>query len=136
MDVQTLAREVVAFLTPFLPYLVKAGGEAAKEAGKKFGEAAWEQAEALWGKLHPKMEDKPAAQEAVQDTAAAPDDPAAQAALRLQMKKLLAEDETLAAEVARVMQEGSQVVASTVIQQRAGDNAIQIGQARDVHVKK
>ena len=136
MDVQTLAREVVAFLAPFLPYLVKAGGEAAKEAGKKFGEAAWEQAKALWGKLHPKVEAKPAAQEAVQDAAAAPQDEDAQAALRLQLKKLLAEDETLAVEVARLVQEGSQVMASTIIQQKAGDRAIQIGQARDVHIEK
>jgi hypothetical protein len=136
MDVQTLAKEVVTFLAPFLPYLVKAGGEAAKEAGKKFGEAAWEQAKALWGKLHPKVEAKPAAQEAMQDAAAAPQDEDAQAALRLQLKKLLAEDETLASEVARLVQEGSQVMASTVIQQKAGDDAIQIGQARDVHIKK
>ncbi len=134
MDVQTLAKKAAAFLAPFLPYLVMAGGEAAKEAGKKFGEAAWEQAKALWGKLRPKVEAKPAAQEAVQDIAAAPDDPDAQAALRLQLKKLLAEDETLAAEVARLVQEGSQVMASTVIQQKAGDNAIQIGQARDVQI--
>jgi hypothetical protein len=136
VDIQTLAKEVVAFLAPFLPYLVMAGGEAAKEAGKKFGEAAWEQAKALWGKLRPKVEAKPAAQEAVQDAAAAPQDEDAQAALRLQLRKLLAEDETLAGEVTRLVQEGSQVMASTVIQQRAGDNAIQIGQARDVHVKK
>jgi hypothetical protein len=136
MDVQTLAKEVVAFLAPFLPYLVKAGGEAAKEAGKKFGEAAWEQAKALWDKLRPKVEAKPAAHDAVQDAAAAPDDPDAQAALRLQLKKLLTEDETLTTELARLVQEGSQVMASTVIQQKAGDRAIQIGKTRDVHIEK
>jgi len=105
MDVQTLAKEVVTFLAPFLPYLVKVGEEAAKEAGKKFGEAAWEQAKALWGKLRPKVEAKPAAQEAVQDAAAAPDDPDAQAALRLQLKKLLAEDQALAEKVAALLRE-------------------------------
>ena len=51
------------------------------------------------------METKPAAQEAVQDVAKAPEDADAQAVLRLQLKKLLAEDEALAREVAQLWEE-------------------------------
>jgi hypothetical protein len=47
MDPATVALGVSTFLGPFLPYLLKGGEEAAKEAGKKFGAAAWEKAQAL-----------------------------------------------------------------------------------------
>ena len=35
MDVVTLAKDLAVFLTPLLPYLLKAGEKAAEEAGKK-----------------------------------------------------------------------------------------------------
>jgi len=104
MDIQTLSQQLVAFLVPFLPYLLKVGEKAAEEAGKKLGADAWEKAKALWGKLRHKVEAKPAAQEAVQDVAADPQDEDAQAALRLQLKKLL-RDKTLAAEIAQVLED-------------------------------
>jgi hypothetical protein len=105
MDVATLTKEVVVFLAPFLPYLLKAGEKAAEEAGKKLGGDAWEQAKALWSKLRPKVEAKPAAQEAVQDMAQAPANKDAQVALRLQLKKLLTEDTALAQEIAWLTQD-------------------------------
>ena len=40
---------LTAFLSPILPFLIKGGEEAAKEAGKKFGVDAWEKAKAIWG---------------------------------------------------------------------------------------
>ena len=103
MDLQTLAQQIVSFLTPFLPYLLKVGEKAAEEAGKKLGADAWERAKALWAKLRPKVEGKPAAQEAAADVAANPQDEDAQAALRHQLKKLLAEDESLLADVTPIM---------------------------------
>ena len=51
MDISSLATSVVVFLTPFFPYLLSAGEEAIKQVGKKFGEAAWEKAKALWEKI-------------------------------------------------------------------------------------
>lgn len=105
MDVTVLVKDVIPFLAPFLPYLLKAGEKAAEEAGKNLGEAAWERAKALWGRLRPKVEAKPAALEAAQDVASQPDDEDAQTALRLQLKKLLAEDQALAAQVARLWEE-------------------------------
>jgi len=95
-----LTGQIVAFLTPFMPYLLKAGESAAQEAGKNLSEEAWASAKALWAKLRPKVEAKPAALEAAQDVAENPDDEDAQAALRLQLKKLLNEDPALAEAVA------------------------------------
>jgi hypothetical protein len=60
----------------------------------------------LWGKLHPKVAAKAAAQEVVQDAAAAPDNEDIRAALRVQLKKLLADDPGLAAEIVRQLSEG------------------------------
>ena len=97
MDIATLAKDVALFLTPFLPYLLKAGEKAAEEAGKKLGGDTWDRAKGLWGKLQPKVEAKPAAQEAVADAAAEPKNEDAQAALRQQLRKLLAEDDELGA---------------------------------------
>ena len=82
MDVAILGKEITAFLAPFLPDLVKMGGVAAGEASKELSADALESAKALWGKLRPKVEAKPAAQEAVNDVVAAPKDEDAQASLR------------------------------------------------------
>lgn len=123
MDTQSI-HQLTAFLAPFLPYLLKAGEKAAEEAGKKLGEAAWGRAKALWGKLRPKVESRPAAREAVQDLAAAPEDADAQAALRLQLKKLLTEDPALAAEITRLWQE-AQAAGVAVI--AGGTRSVAIG---------
>ena len=89
MDPQ-LPAQLVQLLAPFLPYLLKgvklAGQEAARKLGEKAGEQGFEQAQALWDRLRPKMEARPAALEAAQDAAAHPDDEDALAALRLQLK--------------------------------------------------
>jgi len=75
MDPQFPA-QLVQFLAPFLPYLVKsvklAGQEAAKKLGEKAGEQSLDHAKALWEKLRPKVEARPAALEAVQDVATRP----------------------------------------------------------------
>lgn len=104
MDIQTLSQQLTAFLAPFLPYLLQAGEKVAEEAGKKLGAEAWEQVKALWAKLKPKVEAKPAAQEAVQDLAANPQNEKAQTALQWQLEKLLAEDQALAREVQRMLE--------------------------------
>jgi hypothetical protein len=106
MDPQ-LPAQLVQLLAPYLPYLLKgfklAGQEAAKALGEKAGEQGFEQAKALWDKLRPKMEASPAALEAVQDAADHPNNEDALAALRLQLKKLLAEDQALAQEMTRLV---------------------------------
>ena len=121
-DPNEIARQVAPFLAPFLPYLLKAGEKAAEEAGRKLGAAAWEQAQALWARLRPKVEARPALKEAVADAAANPRDEDALAALRLQLRKLLEEDPALQEEVLRLMQ-------SEVVQRVLAEGGSQI---RDV----
>jgi hypothetical protein len=90
---------LTAFISPFLPFLLKLGGKAAEKATEsaagKFGEASWAKAQAVWDKLSPKIEAKESAKEAAIDVANAPEDEDLQVALKVQLKKLLAEDEAL-----------------------------------------
>jgi hypothetical protein len=127
MDVTTLANDLALLLTPVLPYLLKAGEKAAEEAGKKLGSDMWDRTRAIWAKLRPMVEAKPAAREAVQDAAAAPNDEDIQAALRVQLKKLLAEDEGLAKGIARLWEEAKHAGAIVIA---AGERSVAIG--RDV----
>lgn len=132
MDTENLAQSIVAILTPLMPYLIKLGEKAVEETGKKIGGDTWEQAKALWGKLRSKIEAKPAAQEATQDVTQTSGNENACAALRLQLKKLLSEDKTLAEEVSKLLEKSKTITSSAIIQQQAGNNAIQIVQADDV----
>lgn len=100
MDPVTLT----AFITPFLPFLLKLGNTAADKAAGKFGEDAWAKAKAVWEKLHPKVEAKESAKEAVTDLAATPEDEDLQTALRVQLKKLLESDAALAEAIAQILQ--------------------------------
>jgi hypothetical protein len=104
IDVALLSSALTTFLAPLLPYLVKGGEKAAEEVGGKVAEAGMDLAKRIWGKLRPAVESKPAAQEAVQDVAREPDQEDPRAALRLQLKKLLEQDPTLAQELASLLQ--------------------------------
>lgn len=46
-----LSAALASFLAPFLPYLLKAGGAAAEEAGRH----GWQTARALWSRLGPRL---------------------------------------------------------------------------------
>lgn len=124
MDIPELVRNLTAFLAPFLPYLLRAGEKAAEEAGRKLGEAAWERARTLWARLRPKIEAKPAAQEAVQSAAASPQDEDALGALRFQLRKLLEEDPALREELARLWQE-ARAAGITVV--ALGERSVAVG---------
>jgi hypothetical protein len=104
MEIATLT----AFISPFLPYLLKLGGKAAEKATEtaagKFGEASWSKAQAVWEKLSPKVEAKDSAKEAAIDVANTPEDEDLQVALRVQLKKLLAQDEALGRAIAQILQ--------------------------------
>ncbi len=126
MDVAIAAQ----FLAPLLPYLLKGSIELAKSAagelGKKLTTEAWDGLKRLAEKIQQKAKAKPALREALTDAANAPTDEDALAALRLQLKKLLAEDPDLAAEAARLlagMQPGSTVIASGARSVAIGGNA-------------
>ncbi|MGB8646748.1 MAG: hypothetical protein WCF84_16020 [Anaerolineae bacterium] len=108
MDVSMLVPQVTLMLAPMLPYLLQAGEKVAQEAGQKFGEEAWQEGKALWERLWPRVEARPAAKEAAEDVAAQPTNADRQAALRVQLDKLLSADPALAQELARMVQSGKQ----------------------------
>lgn len=125
MDFGQLARDLTSFLAPLLPYLQKAGEKAAEEAGKGMGGETWEKAKSIWVKLRPKVEGKPAAIEAAQDATKEPHNERAKGALEWQLMKLLAEDDVLAKEIARLW---GQAKATEVVNQNVrGDRNVTIG---------
>ena len=130
MDIATLT----TFITPFLPFLVKLGKEATtaatESAAGKFGEAAWQKAQAVWTALSPKVAAKAATQEAVMDVANAPEDEDCQAALRVQLKKLFAHDEALANAITQILREETSdgIPGNQIVQTVTGNQNQVIGQ--------
>jgi hypothetical protein len=124
MDIGALASLVTTALVPLLPYLLKAGEKAAEETGKTVAGQSWEWAKSLWTKLKPKVEAKPAALEAAQDVAQSPEDEDLQATLRVQLKKLLTEDQSLAEDVSRWLEEGK---AAGINVSAIGERSVAIG---------
>ena len=124
MDIGALASSITTALVPLLPYLYKAGEKAAEETGKTVATQSLEWGKSLWSKLKPKVEAKPAALEAAQDVAHAPEDEDLQVALRVQLKKLLTEDQSLAEEVSRWLEQGK---AAGKIVTASGDRSVAIG---------
>ncbi|HSL64210.1 MAG TPA: hypothetical protein VK874_06075 [Gaiellaceae bacterium] len=94
---------LVSLLAPFLPYLVRAGERAAENVADALTTEAGKHARALWEKLFPHVESRPAAAEAAADVASDPDDELARAALQLQLRKLLEHDPELRGEVERML---------------------------------
>ena len=124
MDIGALASSLTTALVPLLPYLLKAGEKAAEETGKTVAGQSWEWGKSLWSKLKPKVEAKPAALEAAQDVALSPEDQDAQAALRMQLRKLLTEDQSLAEEVSRWLEQGK---AAGITVTASGERSVAIG---------
>ena len=121
MDISTLT----TFLAPALPYLTKLGDKAAESAAEKLGEATWTKATSIWNKLHPKAEAKPATQEAIADLIQNPDDLDLQAVFRVQLKKILEQDDELCQAITQIM-EGNNLTPTTQINQTVTGNRNQI----------
>ncbi|MCP4984763.1 MAG: hypothetical protein GY928_01490 [Colwellia sp.] len=120
MDPQTItmiAQVTIGFLSP---YFAKAGEAAAKKIGEN-----------IYSLLKDRFTKKATAQEALVDLQNAPDDPDLQAALRVQLKKLLKEDTVFAEKLQNLLEEVEKTAPGTttnIIKMSAGDNAKQIGQ--------
>lgn len=130
MDPVTLATAAVAALSP---YLAKAGEKFATAAG----DAAFKKTGELYDFLKQRLIGKAGATTALEDLAQAPQDPDNAAALRKELKKLLADDSELLRELA--IQLGPTAHGNTVFSnQVAGDvgSITQIGQAGDVQIGK
>lgn len=126
MDITQLAQLLTTTLIPFLPYLMKAGEKASETLGEKLGGGGWDLAKSLWDRLQSKFESKPLALEAAKEAAASPDDEDMQATFRGQLKKLLAEDESLARELSKLLDE-AKAAGMNVVQ--SGDRNVYVGGA-------
>ncbi len=83
----------------------------------------------IYQAIKARFQNKAAAQEALDDLEKLPGDSDTQAAVRLQLKKIMAEDESFVSELKDLLQEAGNTEAGiTVIRQIAGDDATQIGQ--------
>ncbi len=122
MDVIALT----AFLTPFLPFLLKFGEKSAETAGSKFGEEAWNKAKKIWDKLHPAVAAKEDAKVAVEQVAAKPESKARQDLFQEELETLLKEHPDLLAAIAQIMQEGLPPTSGTNITQNIASNEGQI----------
>jgi hypothetical protein len=136
-EIAQLTQSLTAYLSPFLPYLVDAGKQAAEAAGKEIAGEALAKAKTLWGKLAAAVRRRPAAAEAVDDVARHPADADAQAALRVQLRKILSEDEDLARTVARLLADTghrAQVIGGGAVAQGPGAVAAgEVAVGRDLH---
>jgi hypothetical protein len=93
--IEALAQQIATQLAPVLPYLaaptaLAAKDAAAKAAGGKVGEAAWNKAVNLWSKIRPAVEKEPEVAKALQEVAQKPEDPRTEAILSWQLEKILA----------------------------------------------
>ena len=124
MDIVALASSVTTVLVPLLPYLLKAGEKAAEETGKAVAGQSWEWAKSLWTKLQPKVEANPAALVAAQDVAQSTEDEELQTVLRVQLRKLLTEDQSLTEDVSRWLEQGK---AAGINVSAIGERSVAIG---------
>jgi hypothetical protein len=113
MEPLTLAATAVAFLSP---YLVKAGEKAVEEVGKKLPNAVGQ----MWQTIIARFKDKPAAEEAVKDVVAQPQDEDNQAALRKELRKVLEAEPTFVAELERLLATAQREAGDTIINTGSG----------------
>ena len=124
--VAPLAGQLVQILTPFLPYLVKASEGVGSKAAQVVQDQGWDLAKKVWDRLGARVETRAAAQEAAADLAAQPSDGDAQAAMRVQLRKLLADEPGLHKELEALIKsaQGSGNVTNVTV---SGDRSVGIG---------
>ncbi|MEV8597792.1 hypothetical protein [Streptomyces sp. NPDC052012] len=119
-------RPLVDFLAPFLAPLLEGAGRATAAAA---GEA-WDHAVRLWGRLADRVRSRPAALEAVQDVAEAPDSTGARDALAWQLEKLLNADAELREELSALWSQATAAGVTVTNVTASGTRSIAVG--RDV----
>ena len=98
---------LTAFLSPFLPFLMKLGGKASEKVAEKFGEDAWNKAKAVWSKLHPSVETKEDLKVAAEQVASKPESEARKAVFQEELETLLKDNPDLAETIARILEENA-----------------------------
>lgn len=136
---------LVAILTPCLPFLLeKVATPALDSAAGQIGEAAWKQAQAVWSKLFPKVEQDAVTKVMAEKLAQDPNNPAWQAAFQESLKNLLDNDDTLKQELLAILERDPATAAGNhvnidveqnsgvVVGNMSGGEVKQIGQVGNV----
>ncbi len=121
VDVTALIPWLAPVVTAAAPHLLTVGEKAFEKIAESLGEDTWKWGKTALQKLWPKVEANPSALVAAQEVAQAPDDPLNQQMLALALRKLLENDQALAAELESlraaaqpgVTQTGSRTIVST-----------------------
>jgi hypothetical protein len=117
--ITSLASQLVTLLAPLLPQLTTVAGDIAGQLESTNADLIGR----IWARLRPKADSKPAFDESLKDAAAQPDDDDARAALRMQLKKLLTEDPSLAKELRQLLEQAGQSVNVTA----SGTRSVAVG---------
>jgi hypothetical protein len=126
VELISLATTAVALLSP---YLVKAGEKAAEKIGEKMPEAVSK----LWNTITAKFKGNPAAETAVNDLVAKPDDEDNQAAFRKELRKLLEAEPAFAAELGGLLDKVQHEAGDTITVTGSGAAATRGGVAAGEH---
>ena len=130
MDIATLTTGLAGFLGPLIPYLANGAEQVSGTLGKKLGEAGWEKAKAIWGRLRGRLGEDVALKEAAES----PEDPDVQAALRVAIRRVLKEDPELVTELAALLEQAKAAAGPRVDVQgdrnvvAQGDGAVAVGE--------
>ena len=100
MDPALLTALAASAFTVLQPHLTELAKSAAGALGKKVPDAIG----ARWGKLRARFADKPAADDALKDLLANPDDSDLQAVFRVYLRKLLQDDAAFADEIKELVE--------------------------------
>lgn len=116
MDTALITSTAAAATTLLTPYLVKAGEKAAEEVGKKLPQSVGK----VWSAITARFKGKPAAEEAVVDLVADPEDADKAAAFRNQLKKLLESNPDFAEELAELVRNAKPQEGDTIANTGSG----------------
>ena len=119
MDNVLVASIATTVTTLLAPYLEKAGGKLAEEIGKGIPDYVSK----LYAKIRSHLSRKPSAEEALTDFEKTPNNEDIQAAFRVQLKKLLIEDEEFAQQISDMLAECKKVEGDATIYQ-AGSGGV------------
>jgi hypothetical protein len=119
---------------PCLPFLVETGGKVGEKilegAAGKVGEDLVDKFKQVWGKIQPKVAEKPGAQEALEKAIAHPDDDRRITALELALEDLIAElaekQPEWVAELVKLLEEAKPAATTYQIQQSVTGNQNQV----------
>lgn len=132
--ISTIASTAVSLLVPFLKSILDAiGQKTGEEIGSKTGSLAWEKAKLMHNTIKAKFSSIPEATKILDALEETPHDSDTQAALRFQMKDVLARDESFAKELAFILKEASEAGADMIFQTTIMGNVQKLVQMGNVY---